>query len=311
MSHFCCELLCLGPAPDPPWFPLLCCFLFPILQRMFWEARGNLEPDPQFARPVPLRYDWAGGDSRALTAAGRGRGEQRSPGRLGTRPCRAPKPPRSCPLTTGGSPSCASATETQPRAQNPQRMKRRSVGIGTKFPGEAAPRPPAMHSVVGIRPKIPFCFVNAKKGKKMMKNQDFFLVLNPAPFTGAMVAARNEARTPSCPLACAAPAAGGLGAAPSAGVVQCGSAPTGSFPQRPPSAAWRLPHRCFQQRCCSLRSQRPRASGAAKPRALPAARTPSAVETPCHGHSVPRGGCPSPRALRVIAQGNVPGQIWP
>lgn len=34
MSHFRCELLCLGPAPGPPWFPLLCCFLFPVLQGM-------------------------------------------------------------------------------------------------------------------------------------------------------------------------------------------------------------------------------------------------------------------------------------
>lgn len=98
------------------------------------------------------------------------------------------------------------------------------------------------------------------------------------------------------------------GSAQLPGIVQCSSAPAGSFPQWPPRAARRLPHRCFRQHCCSPRGRGPEH---AKPRALPPARTPSAVEAPGHGHSVPQGGCPSPKTLMIIAQGNVPGQIWP
>lgn len=95
------------------------------------------------------------------------------------------------------------------------------------------------------------------------------------------------------------------GSAQLPGVVQCSSAPAGSFPQRPPRAAQRLPHRCFRQRCCSPRGRGPEH---AKPCALPPARTPSAVATVT---ACPKEAAPAPKPRWLLPKGTFPGQIWP
>lgn len=93
------------------------------------------------------------------------------------------------------------------------------------------------------------------------------------------------------------------GSAQLPGVVQGSSAPAGSFPQRPPWAAWRLPHCCFRQRCCSPRGSSTEHTAWPSPAPSPLRTRQARWKRLATVTACPEGAAPAPKPRWLLHKG--------